>query len=132
MLLLYKNIRRKLLRMLYEYKFLISLAFTLFVEIIFLFILIKFFFVKDTKRISNFLLLFTGFLCSFATLPYLWFIMPFLIRTRIPYILFGEFFVILIESFIIFFLLRINYKKALIISLICNLASFLLGLISIF
>jgi hypothetical protein len=115
--------------MLYEYKFLISLAFTLFVEVSLLFILIKFFFKRKNKRITNPQLLFTGFLGSFATLPYLWFILPLFINTRAHYILFGEISVILMESFIIRFMLRIDYKKSLVISLICNLASFLLGLI---
>jgi len=115
--------------MLYEYKFLISLLFTLFVEIIILFVLMNFLFKKEKKRITNSLLLFTSFLCSFATLPYLWFIVPLLITTRVYYVLFGEIFVIFIESLIIFFMLRISYKKSIILSFICNLLSFLLGLI---
>jgi len=115
--------------MLYEYKFLISLAFTLFIEIIIIYILIKCFCGDDGAKISNSLLFFTGFLSSFATLPYLWFIVPLFIKTRIQYILFGESFVILLESLIIFFLLRVNLKKSLSISLICNILSFVMGLI---
>ncbi len=113
--------------MLYEYKFLISLLFTIFIEIITLLVIIKYFLKKE--KIKNTLLLFTGFLCSFATLPYLWFIIPLIVQTRLPYILIGEAFVILIESFIIFFMLKLNYKKSIIISFICNLISFLLGLL---
>ena len=115
--------------MLYEYKFLISLAFTIFIEIITLYILINYFFKYDRAKISNSLLLFTGFLSSFATLPYLWFIIPLFIKTRIQYILFGESIVILLESLIIFFLLRVNLKKSFSISFICNILSFLIGLI---
>ena len=115
--------------MLYEYKFLIALAFTLFIEIITLYILIKCFFKDDGAKISNSLLFFTGFLSSFATLPYLWFIIPLFIKTRIQYILFGESFVILLESLIIFFMLRVNLKKSFSISFICNILSFLIGLI---
>ena len=115
--------------MLYEYKFLISLLFTIFIETITLLIIIKFFFNKENKKITNPLLLFTGFLCSFATLPYLLFIIPLLIKTRIPYILLGELFVFIIEILILFFILRISYKKSIVISLVCNLLSFLLGLI---
>jgi hypothetical protein len=115
--------------MLYEYKFLVSLAFTLFIEIITLYILIKYFFKYDGAKISNSLLFFTGFLSSFATLPYLWFIIPLFIKTRIEYILFGESFVIILESLIIFFLLRISLKKSFTISFICNILSFLIGLI---
>lgn len=115
--------------MLYEYQFLISLAFTLFIEIITLYILIKCFFKDDSAKISNSLLFFTGFLSSFATLPYLWFIIPLFIKTRIQYILFGESFVILLESLIIFFLLRVSLKKSFSISFICNILSFVIGLI---
>lgn len=115
--------------MLYEYKFLISLAFTLFIEIITLYILIKFFCKEHGAKISNSLLFFTGFLSSFATLPYLWFIIPLFIKTRVQYILFGESFVILLETLIIFFLLRVSLKKSLSISFICNILSFLGGLL---
>jgi len=115
--------------MLYEYKFLISLAFTLFIEIITIYLLIKYFCGYDGAKISNSLLFFTGFLSSFATLPYLWFIVPLFIKTRIQYILFGESFVIIFESLIIFFLLRVNLKKSLSISFICNILSFVMGLI---
>jgi len=115
--------------MLYEYKFLISLAFTLFIEIITIYLLIKCFCGYDGAKISNSLLFFTGFLSSFATLPYLWFIVPLFIKTRIQYILFGESFVIIFESLIIFFLLRVNLKKSLSISFICNILSFVMGLI---
>ncbi len=115
--------------MLYEYEFLISLVFTLFIETITLYVLIKFFYKNYGTKISNSLIIFTGFLSSFATLPYLWFIIPLFIKTRIQYILFGESFAILLESLIIFFLLRVNLKKSFSISFICNILSFLIGLI---
>jgi hypothetical protein len=113
--------------MLYEYKFLISLVFTIVIESAALFILIRLLFKKDNKRITNIQLLFAGFLCSFATLPYLWFILPILIKTRVPYIIFGEIFVILIESLILFFTLRLDYKKSVTLSMMINLISFILG-----
>jgi cytochrome c biogenesis protein CcdA len=115
--------------MLYEYEFLISLAFTSFIEVLTLYVLIRCFCKDESAKISNSLLFFTGFLSSFATLPYLWFIIPLFIKTRSQYILFGESFVILLESLIIFFLLRVNLKKSFSISLICNILSFLMGLI---
>ena len=115
--------------MLYEYEFLISLAFTLFIEILTLYVLIRYFCKDESEKISNSLLFFTGFLSSFSTLPYLWFIIPLFIKTRSQYILFGESFVIFLESFVIFFLLRVNLKKSFSISLICNILSFLMGLI---
>ena len=115
--------------MLYEYEFLISLAFTLVIEIITLYILVKCFCKDESAKISNSLLFFTGFISSFATLPYLWFIIPLSIKTRSQYILLGESFVIILESLTIFFLLRVNLKKSFSISIVCNILSFLMGLI---
>ena len=115
--------------MLYEYKFLISLIFTLLIEMITLYILIKYFCKQKSEKISNSLLFFTGFISSFATLPYLWFIIPLFVKTRIQYILLGESFVILLESLIILFILKINLKTSFFISFICNILSFHIGLI---
>jgi len=115
--------------MFYEGEFLISLIFTLIIEISVLFIMLKFFFKKEYKKVSWQSLFFLGFLCSFATLPYLWFVIPFFIHSRILYVLFGELFVFLIEAIIIHFFLKTKLKKAIIISFICNLFSFVLGLL---
>ena len=112
--------------MIYEYEFLFSLLLTIIVETLVLFFVVKYFF--KLKRISNSLLIFLGIFCSFATLPYLWFIFPLFLETRNIFILFGEFLVVLIESIIYYFVLKVGWKKAVVLSLVCNLASFLVGL----
>ncbi len=113
--------------MIYENLFLLALLLTVAVETALLFIIVRLVF-KD-KKISNGLLLFTGIICSFATLPYLWFILPFFLTSRALYLLVGELSVFLIEAIIIYFILKLDIRKALLVSFICNLVSFLLGLV---
>ncbi len=110
----------------YEIDFLFSLLFTIFVEVIILFFLLKYYFKTKLKTEK---IIFFGILASFATLPYLWFIFPFFIRSLYIYIIVGELVVFLVEAFIYHFGLNLSLKRAFFLSLICNLASFLLGLI---
>ncbi len=112
----------------HESKFLISLLLTIFIELIVLFIMIRFFYKVQKSRISTKMLFFTGFICSFATLPYVWFIFPYLFENRIFYILVAELFAVLFESVIIYFLLKLNFAKSLAVSFFCNMISFLIGL----
>jgi len=113
--------------MVYEIEFLKALLLTISIETAMLFLLVKVFF--KNPDCSNWLLLLTGTLASFATLPYLWFILPLFIKTRIYYIIIGELSVVLVESVIIKGVLKTVYKESLIISVLCNLASFLTGLL---
>lgn len=113
----------------YEFKFIFSLLITVIIETITL-ILIYQLFKNEYKvniRISK--LVFTGFFLSFATLPYLWFILPIFIKDYLLFVLLGEILVTLIESIMIMFITEIKYRFALIVSIICNLSSFLFGLI---
>jgi len=114
-------------KMIYEYEFLLSFAITIIIETIILFIIVRKLFKINQRKISNSILLFLGVFCSFSTIPYLWFVLPFFIRNYIYYIIIGELLVLLVESLIYYFVLKIGYKKSFIISLLCNLASFLIG-----
>lgn len=108
------------------FNFLTALLITIFIESIILFLLFK---TKYRKlNIKNKLLLITGLVTSFSTLPYVWFVFPALIQSRFPYILISECFAISIESVLIYYLLKIDYKKAFLVSVICNLISFSIGL----
>lgn len=113
--------------MIYEIEFLKALILTITIETIVLFVLFKVFFKKN--EISNVHLFFTGILITFATLPYLWFIFPYFIHSKIWYHVFGEMFVTVIESIIIMAMLRIKYSKALLVSFICNVTSYGIGLL---
>jgi len=110
----------------YENLFLKALVLTISIETIILFVLVKTFFRKS--NLSNILIIFSGILASFSTLPYLWFVLPHFIHNKISFIIAGEIMVVIIESLIYFFLLRLKYSYSLLISFICNLFSFLLGL----
>lgn len=111
----------------YEISFLKALLLTIFIETSVLFLLFKVFY--KTLNMSNWILLLTGILATFATLPYLWFILPLFLKTKLWYLIGSEVSAILIESVIILGLLRISYSKAILVSVICNTTSFLIGLL---
>jgi hypothetical protein len=111
----------------YEYDFLKSLAITIFIETSVLWILIKITERKSTIKI--WLIIITGIVASFSTLPYLWFILPVFVKTSLYYTIIGELFATIFESFILFGFLKTEYKKCLIYSTICNLISYLCGVI---
>jgi hypothetical protein len=111
----------------YELLFLKSLALTISIET---FVMIIYFrLIVKLKDIEISKLLITGFIASFATLPYLWFVFPDYIDSKLWYIIIGEFFVVLVETIIIRAILKTKFIQSLWCSLFCNLISFLTGLI---
>ena len=108
-----------------------SLVLTIISETSLLFFLTRRYFKIPTKKIPNPRLLFAGFFASFATLPYLWFILPSTISSYSLYTVIGEPFVLIIETVIYYFILNLNLKKSFTLSLLCNLFSFLLGKIAL-
>jgi hypothetical protein len=113
-------------RYLYEFEFLKSLFFTVSIETLVLIVLVKYLFKSIDLKLSR--LIFAGFSASILTLPYLWFIFPVFLSSRLLYLIIGESLVVLIESVFYFFTLKTSVKNVLLISVICNLASFLIGL----
>lgn len=113
----------------YEVLFSRALILTILIETIILFIFIKYLFKISKEKIPNSKLIFAGIFASSLTLPYLWFILPYVINDRIYFIIFGELAVFLAESLFYKFYLNISFKKSLILSFICNLVSFGLGLV---
>jgi hypothetical protein len=111
----------------YEINFLKALLLTIVIETSVLFLLFNVFF--RTLKVNNWIILLTGIVASFSTLPYLWFILPLFIKTKIWYVLISEISAVVIESVIILGLLRINYAKSILISIACNMTSFLIGLL---
>ncbi|MFV0419217.1 MAG: hypothetical protein ACK5KT_10870 [Dysgonomonas sp.] len=111
----------------YEILFLKSLALTIFIETIVLIVFVRYILKQNEVKIPYLIL--TGLVASFATLPYLWFILPYFIEQRTAYIILGESFVTLVETFIIGAILRIGFTKALLCSFVCNLISFSIGLL---
>lgn len=111
----------------YEYMFLSSLFLTILIETSVLFLLVRYYFKTDC--ISTSILLFAGILASFSTLPYLWFLLPQFIDSYENLVLLGEISVILIEAVIYHFILKVSIQRAFQLSFLCNLSSFLIGLI---
>ena len=113
--------------MLYESKFLLSLFFTLLIEIPILFLLLKYF-LSTKKEITNKNILVVGIIASMLSQPYLWFVLPPYINSRY-YLYIGEIIVIVIEAIILNQLLNLNIKHSLIISFMMNIISFIFGLL---
>jgi hypothetical protein len=111
----------------YEFEFLEALALTIFIETIVMFILVKVFFTNF--QIKTGLIILAGITASFATLPYLWFILPIFIKSGLYFKIVSESSAVVLESFILLGILRVGYKNALIISFVCNMTSFVIGLI---
>jgi hypothetical protein len=114
--------------MLYEYKFLLALAITIVTETAVLFIIGRLLWKKHFTLVSNARLVFAGFFCSFASLPYVWFVLPVWIRSHGALMLIGEPLVIALEWLFYGVLLRVGKGRALAVSLCCNIVSFTLGL----
>lgn len=112
---------------LYEVQFLIALITTILIETGVLYFIIRYVFKTKSYIISDRVIVFLGVFCSFATLPYLWFIMPVVFNSYYQLLFFGEILTILIESVIYSFILNLGYLKSLIISIVCNVLSLLGG-----
>ena len=113
----------------YESRFLLALLISVTIETLVLFVMVRIVFKEDKTKFPAALLLFAGILATCATLPYLWFIFPLFLRTKILFVGGGELAVTLVESVIYVFVLRIRFARAVIISIACNASSFLLGLL---
>lgn len=111
----------------YEFLFIKSLILTISIEMVVLILFFRLIIKSEDISISR--LISTTFIASFATLPYLWFVLPTYIDQKIWYVIIGESFAVLAETFIINAILKINVLKSFLISLTCNLISFLIGLI---
>ena len=113
----------------YTLEFLKALALTLTMEVPVLFVGVRFVFKLGANKIMNSTLFFAGILASLCTLPYLWFVLPQFISDYALFLAVGELSVFLVEAALYFFILHVSLKRALFLSFICNLISFLLGLL---
>jgi hypothetical protein len=113
----------------YEALFLLSLVKTISVEMAVIAITVRWLLKIGPTTIDLRSIVFAGFFCSFATLPYLWFVLPAYIHNRTAFVVFGELTVTLVEAVFLCFFLRINKRSALILSLLANGSSFLFGLL---
>ncbi|MFH1533810.1 MAG: hypothetical protein ABID64_02670 [Nitrospirota bacterium] len=110
--------------MLYETKFLVSLGFTLAIEVPLVVVLMRYF--VKLREVSFWKVSFVAFLASVVTLPYLWFVIGSYVDARF-YLLIGESFVVLFEMLIFNQLLGVQIHKAFTVSLVVNFVSYFLG-----
>jgi len=107
--------------------FWIAWILTILIETIVLFAIAKLFRKKD--QISNWRLIFVWILASTITLPLLRFVLPMFIKNWVEYTVIWELLVTLVEIFIIKYWLKISRWKAIVLSIVCNLCSYLLWLL---
>jgi hypothetical protein len=105
----------------------ISLALTLAIELPLLWAVLWFLFRLRKESIPLRLVVFAGLMASCLTLPYFWFILPVFIRTYVLFAIVSEATVIILETVIYWFVLKLSIKVAPAASVICNVVSFFTG-----
>jgi hypothetical protein len=109
--------------MTYELRFLLALAVTVVIETAVIFILLRALFKLRSSTLSNARILFAGIFASFATLPYLWFVLPALVKPYWVQVSAGEAGVFAVEAVFYYFVLNVSAKRAAVLSVIANIAS---------
>ncbi len=109
----------------YVHRFISSLVFTTTIETIVLLLLLVYVF-KKREQLKD--IVFAGVLGSFATIPYVWFVFPFITYwPRATSLMWSEPFAVLVEALIYNRVLKLNWKYALAASIVCNIASYFIG-----
>ena len=109
----------------YIHRFISSLVFTTVVETAVLCLLLMYVF-KNKEQLRD--VIFAGVLASFATIPYVWFVFPYISNwSRETSFLWSEPFAFVIEAVFYRVFLNLDWRTAFAASLLANLASYLLG-----
>ena len=113
----------------YEIKFLWALALTIVVEGVVIVGALRFSPLQPKRKISWQRCVVAGIVPSFSTLPYLWFVLPFFLKTYFLRTLSGEIGIIIIEALVLRYLTNIKWRRVTLLSFIANGASIIAGLI---
>jgi len=112
----------------YVDSFILYLAITIVTETLVVLVLIRKFFKFSSNGLSIGLILSAGILANALTLPYVWFVFPYLfLGSFVLAITVAEFFALFVEATFYKLFLKLTWKQSLVVSLMANLASFLLG-----
>jgi hypothetical protein len=111
----------------YETQFLIALLITLAVETSLLLLVVRLMFRLPAAQLGSGVILFAGILASSATLPYVWFVVPAFIGSYRPFVVVSEGLVLVAETVMLMFILRLRIGRALAAAAICNVTSFAIG-----
>jgi hypothetical protein len=113
----------------YEIKYLTALVFTAVTETAVLLLLMRSVFIEDYRKISIQKIISAGIFASASTLPHLWLVLPAFIENRLIYGITGELGVLVIEAVFYYFFIFSDWKRSFLTSFLCNLVSFLLGIL---
>jgi len=109
--------------------FLRAWVLTVIIETAALFFVLRCLYKISASHVSNKRLLFLGIFCSSVTLPFVWFVFPLVIKSYFFFLVVAEAFAVITEAWIYSMFLQLNYRKVLLVSLICNAISFLIGFV---
>jgi hypothetical protein len=112
----------------FDVRFLVSLAITVVVETCVIVSCIRLIFKITALQLPLRRCLFAGFFASFATLPYLWFVIPAFVHSYPVQVMAGESGVFVIEAAAYMFLLDLPLRRTVALSFLANLASVIVGL----
>lgn len=110
-----------------EARFLVALAVTVVVETAVIVALVRALVKVQAGRPGLTRCLFAGFFASFATLPYLWFVLPAFVHPYALLVAAGETGAVLLEAAAYVFLLNLPFRTTIVLSLCANLASIAVG-----
>lgn len=111
----------------YTYSFILYLIITLLVESMVVFLLLRKIIKIKKQELSDREIISATILASSLTIPYVWFVFPFLFSNFVVAILISEMLAVFVEMIFYKIYIRLSFKNAFLISLIANAASFGLG-----
>ncbi len=110
----------------FVHRFLTSLFFTDAIETVALIVLLRYVLKNRILKISE--MVFAGLYASFSTISYVWFVFPFLVAWPPGVeIWFAEGFAFVVEAVFYRWMLKLDWRTAFYVSLICNALSYFLG-----
>lgn len=110
----------------YVHRLITSLFFTVVVETLIIYLLLKFVFKE--KHLTGKQIVLAGIFASFATIPYVWFVFPNLMDwPRNVSLIYSELFVFMVEAIFYKIFFKTSWFISLFLSLIANIVSFTLG-----
>jgi hypothetical protein len=113
----------------YEIRFLIALAITVVTETTVIFVVIRALWKIAASNLSTARCLFSGIFASFATLPYLWFVLPALVKQYQVQVVTGETGVFVIEAIFYYYVLNLSIRRSAILSFAANAVSMIVGML---
>lgn len=111
----------------YAYSFILYLVITVLVENAVVFLLLKRVFKIGKEILSNKTIFLVAAFASSLTLPYVWFVFPYVFSNFFVAILISEALVFIVEAIFYKAFLRLSFPRVFFLSLVANLASFGLG-----